>query len=162
MGWPSATANHVTPARSRIGRLVSLSPSELDEFLNRTRPALLGTVGTLRANGSPHVVPVWYRWDGEAVHIWSDEGRGWVRNVLRDPRVAFSVQEPQPPFAAVVMHGRAESHTSDTDDVSAEIRRITLRYIEEAEADEYVAGWARLQTVVTIRPGSISSWRRGY
>jgi PPOX class probable F420-dependent enzyme len=141
---------------------VSLSPSELDEFLNRTRPALLGTVGTLRASGSPHVVPVWFRWDGEAVRIWSDEGRGWVRNVRRDPRVAFSVQEPQPPFAAVVMHGRAESRTSDTDDVSAEIRRITRRYIAETEADEYVAGWAHLQTIVTIRPDSISSWRRGY
>ena len=87
----------------------------------------LGVVGTLQEDGSPHAVPVWYRYDGEAVSIWSDEGRGWVRNVLRDPRVAFSVQEIEPPYAAVVMHGRAEVDTSDDHAIDDEIRRITRR-----------------------------------
>jgi PPOX class probable F420-dependent enzyme len=141
---------------------MSMSPSELDAFLGRTGPALVGIVGTVRKDGSPHVVPVWYRWDGNAVFVWSDEGRGWVRNALRDPRVAFSVQETQPPFAAVVMHGTAQARTTDEDDVSAEIRSITRRYIAEDGVEEYVAGWAHLRTIVTIRPDSISSWRRGY
>jgi PPOX class probable F420-dependent enzyme len=139
-----------------------MSPSELRAFLDRTDPPLLGVVGTLREDGWPHVVPVWYRYDGEALRVWSDEGRGWVSNVLRDPRVAFSVQEIEPPYAAVVMRGRAEIRTGDDRSIDEEIRAITRRYIAEAEVESYVAGWSRLRTIVTIQPESISSWARGY
>jgi PPOX class probable F420-dependent enzyme len=141
---------------------MAMSASELDAFLDRTRPALVGVVGTLRRDGSPHAVPVWYRWDGEAARIWSDEGRGWVRNVLRDPRAAFSVHEIEPPYAAVVMHGRAEVATGASREIDDEIRLITRRYIDEPEVEDYVAGWAHLRTIVTIRPDAISSWTRGY
>jgi PPOX class probable F420-dependent enzyme len=141
---------------------MSMSPFELDGFLDRADPALVGIVGTLRKDGSPHVVPVWYRWDGEVVRIWTDEGRGWVRNVLRDPRVAFSVQESEPPFGAVVMHGRAQVRTSADDDTAAEIRMITRRYIEDGQVESYIAGWAHLRTIATIHPDYINSWGRGY
>jgi PPOX class probable F420-dependent enzyme len=141
---------------------MSMSPAEVVAFLDRTEPALLGVVGTLRGDGSPHVVPVWYRYDGAAVYIWSDEGRGWVADLVRDPRVAFSVQELEPPYAAVVMHGSAEVRTSDRDDVSEEIRRITSRYIEPPDVETYIAGWAHLRTIVTIQPERITSWARGY
>lgn len=141
---------------------MSMSPSEIIAFLGRTEPALLGVVGTLRGDGSPHVVPVWYRYDGAAAYIWSDEGRSWVRNIRRDPRVAFSVQEPKPPYAAVVMHGRAEVRTSNDQDVTYEIQRITSRYITRPEVESYIASWAHLRTIVTIYPESITSWARGY
>jgi PPOX class probable F420-dependent enzyme len=139
-----------------------MSPDEVREFLDRTGPALLGLVGTLRKDGSPHIVPVWYRYDGEAVRIWTTEERGWVQNVRRDPRVAFSAAEPEPPYAAVVMHGSAEVTTSTAPEVSEEIRRITRRYMAEAEVESYVAGWADLTTIVTIRPDHVTAWSRGY
>jgi PPOX class probable F420-dependent enzyme len=135
---------------------------ELQAFLDRTRPALLGVVATVRRDGSPHAVPVWYRWDGEAARIWTDEGRGWVRNALRDPRVAFSVQETEPPFAAVVMHGLVEVRSGDDGETAAEIRAITRRYIDEEQVEQYVAGWTHLRTIAVIRPTTITSWGRGY
>jgi PPOX class probable F420-dependent enzyme len=138
-----------------------MSDSELQAFLDRTRPALLGVVATLRRDGAPHAVPVWFRWDGAAARIWTDERRAWVRNALRDPRIAFSVQEIEPPYAAVVMHGRAEIATGG-EDTDAEIRRITRRYIDAADVERYVAGWAHLRTIVAVRPDSVSSWGRGY
>jgi PPOX class probable F420-dependent enzyme len=135
---------------------------EVLAFLERANPALLGVVGTLQTDGSPHVVPVWYRYDGDAVYIWSEEGRGWVRNIQRDPRVAFSVQELKPPYAAVLMRGRAEIRTGDDEVLTSEIRRITTRYIERSSVESYIAGWAHLQTIVTIHPEKITSWARGY
>jgi hypothetical protein len=45
-----------------------------------------------------HIVPVWFRWDTGAVTIWITETRAWVRNLLRDPRVAFSVQTFEEPY----------------------------------------------------------------
>ena len=135
-----------------------MDPDELDAFLNRERPARLGVVGTLGRDGSPHVVPVWYRWDGEAVTIWADEPRIWVQNLLRDDRVAFSVHEEDWPFPAVVLRGRAEVVVGDTPFVREEIRRITRRYVPEDGVEAYVARWAALETIVTIRPERITSW----
>jgi PPOX class probable F420-dependent enzyme len=132
-----------------------VTAAEVTDFLERP---LLGVVSTLMADGSPHQVPVWYRWDGERIHIWTHDERLWVRNVLRDPRVAFSVQEPAPPFAAVAMRGQAEVDHDDPD----EIRRITGRYIEPAEVEEYVSAWPGLRTLVRIRPAHLRGWARGY
>jgi PPOX class probable F420-dependent enzyme len=125
-------------------------------FLARTSPSMLGVVGTTRADGSPHVVPVWYRHDGEAVHIWTGDDRRWVRNLARDNRVAFSVQEEQPPFGAVIIRGRAEIRRGAG--VDEEIRRITERYIPAAEVTAYVARFPHLRTIVTIRPEKVVAW----
>jgi PPOX class probable F420-dependent enzyme len=135
----------------------------IQAFLNRTKPALLGVVGTVEADGSPHIVPVWYRYDGTAITIWTLAGRRWVRNAERDPRAAFSVQEDRAPFVAVVMKGQAEVVTGDDAWISAEIRHITRRYVDqESEVEPYIQRWAHLRTIVTIKPEKISAWRTGY
>ena len=135
---------------------------EIRAFLDRSWPTMLGVVGTVRADGAPHIVPVWYRYDGETVSIWTHEERGWVQNLARDNRVAFSVQEDQPPFAAVLIRGRAEIITGDTQEVSAEIRRITERYVEAAGVNSYIQSWAHLKTIIRIKPEKIVAWGRGY
>jgi PPOX class probable F420-dependent enzyme len=139
-----------------------MSDDEMRTFLDRERPAMLGVLGTLRRDGSPHVVPVWYRYDGEAVYVWTTEERAWVRHILGDDRVSFTVPEPEPPYSSVVMHGRADVTTSDGPEVLDEIRRITRRYIEEPEVESYIAGWTHLRTIVTIRPERVTAWGRGY
>jgi len=93
------------------------------------------------------------------VRVWTDEERLWVRNLRRDPRVAFSVQETKPPFGAVTMRGQAELRTADADD---EIRRITRRYLAEDELDGYLTEWSHLRSIVCIRPATIRAWNRGY
>jgi PPOX class probable F420-dependent enzyme len=138
-----------------------MGQDEINVFLDQESPALVGVVGTTRADGSPHTVPVWYRWDGHAVRVWTHEERLWVRNLRRDPRIAFSAQETKPPYGAVTMRGHAEICTAsaDTDD---EIRRITRRYLPEDELEEYVTAWSHLRTIVSIHPAATRAWSRGY
>lgn len=93
--------------------------------------------------------------------MWTHEERLWVRNLRRDPRVAFSVQETKPPYGAVTMRGRAEISTAG-DDTDEEIRRITRRYLAEDELDGYVSAWPDLRTIVSIHPAAIRAWRQGY
>jgi PPOX class probable F420-dependent enzyme len=137
-------------------------PEKVRAFLDRALPAMLGVVGTLRPDGSPNVVPVWYRYDGERVHIWTHEPRVWVQHLLRDNRAAFSVQEDEPPFGAVLMRGRAEVVTSEGPEVDEEIRRITRRYIPEAEVESYIQDWLHLRTIVSLTPHAITAWGKGY
>jgi PPOX class probable F420-dependent enzyme len=140
---------------------MSMSAVELEAFLAQAFPTPLGVVATLRQDGSPHIVPVWFRWDAGAVTIWTTEARAWVRNLLRDPRVAFSVQTFEEPYPAVVMRGRATVATADDAATIEEIRAITRRYVAPEGVEGYIADWPELRTIVTIVPAHIVSWSVG-
>ena len=140
---------------------MSMSESEQEAFLAQTFPTPLGVIATLRRDGSPHVVPVWFRWEAPAVTLWTTEKRVWVRNLLRDPRVAFSVQTFEPPYPAVMMRGTATVATADDPATVEQARAISRRYLVLGEVDEYVAEWSDLRTIVTIVPDHIVSWSAG-
>jgi PPOX class probable F420-dependent enzyme len=138
-----------------------VTPEEIDAFLSEGSLALVGVVGTTRRDGAAHVVPVWYSWDGSLVRVWTDQARLWVRNLLRDPRVAFSVQENSRPFGAVTMRGQAEVVVNGPD-WPEEVRGITRRYLAAGDVEDYVAAWSSLRAVVRIRPVAVRGWSRGY
>ena len=140
---------------------MSMNETELEAFLAQAFPTPLGVVATLRQDGSPHVVPVWFRWHAGAVTIWTTEGRSWVRNLLRDPRVAFSVQTFAAPYPAVVMRGMATVATVDDAGTIEEIRAISRRYVVPEDVEGYVAHWPQLRTIVTIVPAHVVSWSVG-
>lgn len=135
-----------------------MNDAELRAFLDR---ALTATIATVGVRGTPHGVPVWYRFGDGLFKVWTDPSRRWVRNLEHNPEVSVVVAEHGPPFAAVVARGRAEVAVDQpgTDD---EIRRIALRYLPEDEVDGYIAQWSTLRTIVRIRPRQIRSWARGY
>lgn len=141
--------------------IMSMSEAELEEFLAQAVPTPLGVIATLRRDGSPHVVPVWFRWDSGAVTIWTTETRVWVRNLLRDPRVAFSVQTFEAPYPAVMMRGRATVATADDTAIVEQARAIARRYLAREDVEGYVAHWSDLRTIVTITPDHIVSWSAG-
>ena len=118
-------------------------------------PGLTGVVGTNGEDGVPHLVPVWYRWDSAAVHVWTLASRIWVKNLRRDPRVGFSLQEEPFPRRAVVVKGRAEVVSGGSRDIDEEILRITRRYVDEAEIDAYIAQNRGLRTMVRIHAESL-------
>jgi PPOX class probable F420-dependent enzyme len=140
---------------------MSMSTVELEAFLAQTFPTPLGVIATLRRDGSPHIVPVWFWWNAGAVTIWTTETRVWVQNLLRDPRVAFSVQTFEEPYPAVMVRGTATIATVDDAATAEEIRAITRRYIVPQDVEGYIARWPDLRTIVTIIPAHIVSWSAG-
>jgi PPOX class probable F420-dependent enzyme len=141
--------------------LMSMSEAELEAFLAQTFPTPLGVIATLRRDGSPHLIPVWFRWAAGDVTIWTTDTRLWVRNLLRDPRVAFSVQTFEAPYPAVMMRGRATVATADDPAIVEQARAISRRYLPYEEVDGYVAQWSDLRTIVTIHPDHLVSWSAG-
>ena len=135
-----------------------MRPDEMRTFLRRP---LVGVVGTMSAKGTPHAVPVWFRFDDERILIWTSEERRWVKNLTRDPRCSFTVQEHTAPFAAVVLRGRAHIF-ANAESASAEMRAITERYIPRNQVEAYVSQWPSLRTIVVIQPEKLLGWARGY
>jgi PPOX class probable F420-dependent enzyme len=140
---------------------MSMSTAELEAFLAQTFPTPLGVIATLRRDGSPHIVPVWFRWNAGTVTIWTTETRVWVQNLLRDPRVAFSVPTFEEPYPAVMVRGTATIATADDAATAEEIRAITRRYIVPQDVEGYIAHWPDLRAIVTIIPAHIVSWSAG-
>jgi PPOX class probable F420-dependent enzyme len=66
----------------------AMTDAERDAFLAKVR---LGSLATLRDDGSPVAVPVWFEWDGAAVRCFTSAGSGKVRRLQRDPRASLLV-----------------------------------------------------------------------
>jgi hypothetical protein len=65
-----------------------MSEEERDAHLATLRVCRVGTVG---AQGAPHVSALWYCWDGSALWLYSIlRSQRWV-NLARDPRVSAVV-----------------------------------------------------------------------
>ncbi len=135
-----------------------MNQDELAAFLDRPH---LAVVATTRTDGQPHSVPVWYRYDGVRVLVWSGRDRAWVQHILRDPRISVSVGEAGVPFGAAVLTGTATYHEGE-DWIAEEIRAITRRYIPADEVEPYIERWASLDGMVAITPERVVSWGSGY
>ena len=98
-----------------------------------TRTAKLATT---RADGRPHVAPIWFVLDGDDVVFTTAETSVKGRTLQRDPRVAMVVDDERPPFAFVLVEGVAELST-DLDDLLRWATRIGARYMGDDRAEEF-------------------------
>ncbi|MEU6772583.1 PPOX class F420-dependent oxidoreductase [Streptomyces sp. NPDC046759] len=97
-----------------------------------------GKLSTVRADGSPHVAPIWFLLDGDELVF--NTGRDTVkgRNLARDGRISLCVDDDRPPFHYVVLNGRARL-SENLDEVRRWATRIAARYMGEERAEEYGA-----------------------
>lgn len=100
-----------------------------------TRTAKLSTV---RADGSPHVTPIWFVLDGDELVFNTSSSSVKGRNLVRDGRVALCVDDDRPPFAFVVIQGRARV-SEDLEELKLWASRIGARYMGEERAEEFGA-----------------------
>lgn len=114
----------------------AMADEQVRAFLT-TRPARTATLATVRADGRPHVAPVWYDVDEDGSVVFNT-GAATVkgRNLARDPRAALCVDDERPPFSFVVLEGRVEL-SDDPVELKAWATRIGGRYMGAHRADEY-------------------------
>ncbi|MEW2570134.1 PPOX class F420-dependent oxidoreductase [Streptomyces sp. NPDC047070] len=97
-----------------------------------------GKLSTVRADGRPHVAPIWFVLDGDDLVFNTGKDTVKGRNLARDGRVALCVDDDRPPFAYVVVQGQARI-SEDLDDVRHWAGRIGGRYMGEERAEEFAA-----------------------
>jgi PPOX class probable F420-dependent enzyme len=108
-----------------------------DFLMEGTRTAHLATV---RADGRPHVKPVWFLLSGTPgdFQVVFNTGAATVagRNLRRDGRMMLDVDDPVPPFSFVLIEGTAEISEEPADllDVAT---RVAARYMGAPLAAEY-------------------------
>ncbi|MFI9453766.1 PPOX class F420-dependent oxidoreductase [Amycolatopsis sp. NPDC052450] len=120
-----------------------------------TRNAVFATV---RPDGRPHAVPVWFALDGDdiLVNLGADTVKG--KALKENPRVSVVVEDPAPPYSFVSVEGVAEI-VPDPEEVRQGSALIAQRYLGEA-GQEAIEGWLAYATspgkvIVRVRPENI-------
>jgi PPOX class probable F420-dependent enzyme len=91
----------------------------------------VGTVTTLRRDGSPHATVVWVEANNGTISFNTVVGRAKERHLREDPRLSLTVVDPEDSYRWVSISGRGELTTEGAD---AQIDRLAKKYLGQ---DEY-------------------------
>ena len=144
-------------SEQRRGLKIAMSVEERDSFLSTERTCRVASIGH---DGSPHVTPLWFAWDGTSLWLTSIvKSQRWT-DIQRDDRVSIGVDagEGFMELRGVELKGRAVpvGEIPRTGEAVAE-----LEVPEQLFADKYAGGtmhhdgrhaWLR------VTPDSIVSW----
>ncbi len=99
-------------------------------------PARTAKLAVVRADGSPHVAPVWVDLDGDDIVFMTSADTLKGKAILRDPRVSMCWDDEHPPFSFLTIAGRA-SVSDDPAELLHWATRIGGRYMGADRAEEY-------------------------
>ncbi len=132
---------------------LSLAPDELDGYLRSQSTVRLATIN---ADGTPHVVPLWFVWLDGTAFMNSTLGNRTLRNLGRDPLATGCVDDgtTYDDLRGVLLHGPVERAEDDP----------RIPEVEHRWSEKYLAGnpvpfqhWKN-RVWLRMTPGRITSW----
>jgi PPOX class probable F420-dependent enzyme len=105
------------------------------EFISAS-PARTAKLAVVRADGSPHVAPVWVDLDGDQIIFMTSADTVKGKAILRDPRVSLCWDDERPPFSFVTISGVAAT-SADPGELLRWAVRIGGRYMGADRAQEF-------------------------
>src|SRR3977135_2380873 len=120
-----------------------MSKEEIQTFL--MSGTLTGKISTVRKDGRPHVVPIWFILENDDYNIklvfTTSQDSLKAKHMLRDPRVSFCVDDQTPPFSFILIEGIAETNKEpDLSELLKWATKIAGRYMGQDNAEAYGKG----------------------
>jgi len=125
--------------------MTEMSKKEIKRFLMQS--TFTAKLATVKDNGSPHVVPIWFVLDnqkdrtseraaGDVVFTTYDSSLK-IRNIQRDNRVSICVDDQTPQFSFVTIFGRAKIYHIKQNELFKWATKIAKRYMGKDNAETY-------------------------
>jgi PPOX class probable F420-dependent enzyme len=129
-----------TAARGVAAIMAAMAKAMIDGQWQRfvSHGTRTGKLATTRADGSPHVVPVWFVLDGDDLLFNTGKTSLKARNLRREAKAALCVDDEAPPYAFVTLFGRV-GFTEDLEQMRLWATRIGARYMGEEAAEGFGA-----------------------
>ena len=124
-----------------------------EQFMDLVQNPAFANLATVMKDGSPHVTPVWFDYDGEVVRVNSARGRVKDRNMRNNPRVALSIMDPKNPYRYLGIRGRVTEITEEGAD--AHIDRLAKKYLNVDKYPNRAPGEVRV--LYRITPEHVST-----
>lgn len=124
--------------------------ARLERFLAEEPVVWLSTV---RPDGTPHLVPIWFTWDGEALIVFSKPHAQKVRNLRTNPRAMLALGEPDDDFDVVLADARVELLDGQARKLpSAHLRKYGARMAALGlTPNEFLATYSQVLRIVPVR-----------
>jgi PPOX class probable F420-dependent enzyme len=128
---------------------------QMDEQL-RTAP--VGWVSTVRSDGTPHLVPVWFQWDGETILFFAQPGDQKIRNLRHSPRVTFGIALNPEAATVSIIQGEAELTSRESPGP------LPAEYVDKYRDQINAYGWnessmaEQYSVQVRVHPTKMISW----
>ncbi len=132
----------------------------LAEFLEQPH---VGVIATLRGNGAPYTVPVWWLHDDGVLWLTGTTNRIWCKQLIARPRCSLCIEALAPVAGHVGIDGTAEVLQPGEFDIWPVSLRLAEKYVGRGDPDNATAVkrfFANMQTeprlLFRVTPGS---WR---
>jgi PPOX class probable F420-dependent enzyme len=128
----------------------AIAATRLDRFLTSEPVVWLSTV---RPDGAPHLVPIWFTWDGTSLLVFSKPGAQKIRNLRANPVAMLALGEPADDFDVALAEARVElSDTPATELPDAHL----VKYADRMAAlglspEEFIATYSQVLRITPTR-----------
>ena len=123
----------------------STVPASHADLLERP---LFAHLATVRPDGAPQSNVMWFVQDGENVKFTHTSARQKFKNIEHDPRVAFSIHDPDNPYRFIEIRGVVAS--IEPDPGAAFYKSLQKRYGEDYEVKD-----ADVRVILTVAPTAV-------
>ncbi len=112
----------------------------------------------------PHVVPLWYLWDGESIWVSGFGSTRKFKDLNANPKCAILVEPDCPKeskLQAILFEGNAEVIQKDRKLIEQKSTQIYLRYLgEEGTKESEPQSWIHdpQNLVVRLKPAHVFAW----
>ena len=135
--------------------LTQTKDSHIDQ---RLRQELIIWLGSVKSNGNPHLVPVWFLWDGHQIIILSQPGNQKIRNIQHNSHVTLALEAVNDGDDIVMLDGEAKLVDTPLDEKTLQV------YASKSAQKLQSMGWS-IETMskdysqlITITPTRFKSW----
>ncbi|MGY5142970.1 MAG: pyridoxamine 5'-phosphate oxidase family protein [Candidatus Nitrosopumilus sp. bin_32a] len=127
-----------------------------DEFLTQQKILRLATIGK---NKTPHIAPVWYRYNGKKFHIGTNTKTQKAKNVMKNNHVSCCVDIGinAPDIYGVLVQGNANIILEKTK-VKTIAKKILLRYFKTLENKSAKELLDDTDCIIEIIPEKFTVW----
>ena len=117
----------------------------------------MAVMATINSDGSPHLSPNWYYYDGDHLFFVTTKERKKFYNLRKDQRISVCVYEPPLASNYVVVEGAAKvDDLVPTSELWRTARLVIERYVNAEDVENYIDRWkTEPRILVTITPKRI-------
>ncbi|MEP7216224.1 MAG: pyridoxamine 5'-phosphate oxidase family protein [Anaerolineaceae bacterium] len=123
-----------------------MKPDVFEEFLRQPH---VGVISTLRKDGMPYTVPIWWLWKHNAVWITGTYSRVWCQQLLKDPRASLCIEALTPVSGHIGFDGTCTAFERPGFDIWPISRELAEKYVgrgDPANAEAVEKFFANMQT----------------
>lgn len=103
-----------------------MKPDFLEEFL---REPFVGVIATLRKDGMPYTVPVWWLWKPDGIWITGTYNRVWCKQLMSDSRASLCIEASAPMTGHVEFDGHVTAFELPGFDIWPISRELAEKYV---------------------------------